>query len=76
MSFAIDENRKATQLVSIIEAVNKLISAGYIIANKDDYEFIGNMNMEFLMDNSNNWILGGMLDTIDFYNMVFYNKTK
>jgi len=62
--------------VSIIEAVNKLISAGYIIANKDDYEFIGNMNMEFLMDNSNNWILGGMLDTIDFYNMVFYNKTK
>jgi len=76
LSFAIDENRKATQLVSIIEAVNKLISAGYIIANKDDYEFIGNMNMEFLMDNSNNWILGGMLDTIDFYNMVFYNKTK
>jgi len=32
--------------------------------------------MEFLMDNSNNWILRGMLDAIDFYNMVFYNKAK
>lgn len=60
-----------SEMLSVTEAVERMIAAGYILGNKADNTFMNENSMNYLNHNINNGILSKLLDSSDFFDWVF-----
>eukprot|EP00826_Nyctotherus_ovalis_P045134 TRINITY_DN4954_c0_g1_i11.p2 TRINITY_DN4954_c0_g1~~TRINITY_DN4954_c0_g1_i11.p2 ORF type:complete len:123 (-),score=32.33 TRINITY_DN4954_c0_g1_i11:684-1052(-) len=60
-----------SDMLSITEAVKRMIAAGYVLGNKIDNTFMHENSMNYLIHNINDGILAKLLDSSEFFDWVF-----
>ena len=66
----IDNERTVIQMMSLSELVLRLVTAGFIVGNRNDNKFSNEKNIDYILDNSNNGIIVSLSRNFDFYNKV------
>ena len=66
----IDNERTEIQMMSLSELVLRLITASFIVGNRNDNKFSNEKNIDYILDNSNNGIMVSLTRSSNFYNKV------